>query len=304
MNDDTRTPTEILYEAGFEELADELAAPEEVLRNLGEISADLDSIKLVCVRHEAIQRLKGLKFNSPSKMVDSALPTVKASRNGTGESQGRAVIFEGLEPWNEPVDGKALLEELQELVTRFLVTCNGAPLAIALFVLFTYVYQLFDVCAILAFISAVKRCGKTRAMGLLSCLVQRPLPASNVTPATLFRSVEKYEPTLLIDEADSFMKQNEELRGILNSGHQRAMAYILRSVGDDHEPRQFITFAPKIIAQIKQLPATLEDRSIIIPMSRKKPAKEWPVSERQSSWKNAATSGGSAFDGPAITVTP
>jgi len=100
--------------------------------------------------------------------------------------------------------------------------------------------------------------------------VCHPLPASNVTPATLFRSVEKYRPTLLIDEADSFLKGNDELRGILNSGHTRAMGFILRSAGDDHEPRQFNTFAPKIIAQIKQLPATLEDRSITIPMSRKR----------------------------------
>jgi putative DNA primase/helicase len=35
---------------------------------------------------------------------------------------------------------------------------------------------------------------------------------------------------LLIDEADSFMKDNEELRGILNSGHTKAAAHVIRNV--------------------------------------------------------------------------
>ena len=82
--------------------------------------------------------------------------------------------------------------------------------------------------------------------------------------------MEQYGPTLLIDETDSFLRDNEELRGILNSGHRRAMAYILRTVGDEHEPRGFSTWAPKVIALIKRLPATLEDRSIIVNMSRKR----------------------------------
>ena len=49
----------------------------------------------------------------------------------------------------------------------------------------------------------------------------RPLPAANITPAAVFRAVEKWSPTVLIDEADTFLRDNNELRGILNSGHQR-----------------------------------------------------------------------------------
>ena len=76
----------------------------------------------------------------------------------------------------------------------------------------------------------MKRCGKTTALHVLAALVHRPLPAANVTAAALFRSVEQFRPTLLIDEADSFLRDREELRGVLNSGHVRASAVVVRTV--------------------------------------------------------------------------
>lgn len=82
--------------------------------------------------------------------------------------------------------------------------------------------------------------------------------------------METFRPTLLIDEADSFMRRNHELRGVLNSGHRKSSAVIVRAVGDDHEPKTFSTWCPKAIALIGQLPDTLEDRSIVIEMRRKK----------------------------------
>jgi hypothetical protein len=41
-----------------------------------------------------------------------------------------------------------------------------------------------------------------------------------VTAAATFRAIETLQPTLLIDEADTFFGENVELRGILNSGHR------------------------------------------------------------------------------------
>ena len=100
-------------------------------------------------------------------------------------------------------------------------------------------------------------------------LVNKPLAASNISPSCVFRSIDSWQPTLLIDEADSFLKDNEELRGIINSGHTRELAYVIRTVGDDHEPRKFSTWCPKAIALIGKLPPTLHDRAIEIPLVRK-----------------------------------
>jgi len=77
------------------------------------------------------------------------------------------------------------------------------------------------------------------------------------------------QPTLLIDEADTFLKNNDELRGILNSGHNRSTACVTRLVGDDHTPKSFSTWAPKAIALIGNLPSTLADRCVSIKMRRK-----------------------------------
>jgi putative DNA primase/helicase len=76
---------------------------------------------------------------------------------------------------------------------------------------------------------------------------------------------------LLIDEAETFTVNNDELRGILNSGHARDTASVIRLVGDSHEPRLFSTWAPKAIASIGKLAATLRDRSIVLSMQRKNP---------------------------------
>jgi putative DNA primase/helicase len=74
---------------------------------------------------------------------------------------------------------------------------------------------------------------------------------------------------LLIDEADTFLKTNDELRGILNSGHRQG-GYVLRTVGDDSEPRSFSTYSACAIALIGKLPDTLTDRSVPIALRRRR----------------------------------
>jgi putative DNA primase/helicase len=86
----------------------------------------------------------------------------------------------------------------------------------------------------------------------------------------VFRAVEKLRPTLLVDEADTFLRDNDELRGVLNSGHHRTGS-VLRVVGDNHDIGAFSTWCPTVIAAIGELPGTIEDRSVIICMRRALP---------------------------------
>ena len=97
------------------------------------------------------------------------------------------------------------------------------------------------------------------------------LSASNISSAALFRSIEKWVPTLLIDEADSFATKNDELRGVLNSGHTPQTAFVVRCIGDDSEPRIFSTWGCKALAAIGKLPDTVMDRSIEIRLRRALP---------------------------------
>ncbi|MEX2529838.1 MAG: DUF3631 domain-containing protein [Gemmatimonadota bacterium] len=184
---------------------------------------------------------------------------------------GSRIALEDPEPWPEPVSGADLLDGLLGTFCRFLGLPEWAPVALALWTLHAHAHDASDVSPLLALVSPEKRCGKTTALHVLWALVPRPLPASNVTAAALFRAVERFRPTLLVDEADTFLRDREELRGVLNSGHARASAVVVRTVGDDHEARAFSTWAPKAVALIGDLPDTLADRSIIIPMRRRHP---------------------------------
>jgi hypothetical protein len=175
------------------------------------------------------------------------------------------------EPWPEPVNGAALVGEIRSELRRYVVMSEPASIAAALWVVLTYLAHCVDVLPILAVTSPEKQCGKTTLLTILSWLVLRPLPASSVSPAALYRSIEKWAPSLVIDEADTFLADNDELRGILNSGHTRHTAHVLRINPETLEPERFSTWAPKVIACIGKLPETLIDRSIHIQMERRTP---------------------------------
>lgn len=178
------------------------------------------------------------------------------------------------EPWEEPVDGADVLDEIEALLARHVVMSNEARHAAALWILFTWTVDSFDVAPILAVLSPVKRCGKTTLLTLLILLSRRAVAASNITPAAIFREVDEHHPTLIVDEADTWLGLRPETRGILNSGHTRPLAYVVRASGPNHSLQRFSTFAAKAIAAIGSLPTTIRDRSIVVPLSRMSTAQQ------------------------------
>ena len=175
-----------------------------------------------------------------------------------------------IELWPESVDGNKLLTALTSTVQKYVALTDAEALTVALWVVFAHAHGMFDISPILAISSPLRRCGKTTLLGILHELVPRPLMASNLTLAVVY-SVE--EPrTLLVDEADTFLLRNPELRGVLNSGHHRTGAFVLRAhvgKGGVRKTERFSTFFPKAIALIGGLPPTLADRSIHIRLKRK-----------------------------------
>ena len=69
------------------------------------------------------------------------------------------------------------------------------------------------------------------------------------------------------------MRQNEELAGILNSGHRRRTARVVRvqEVQGEHVPTLFSTWCPMVIAGIGSQRDTLMSRSIVIGLRRRLP---------------------------------
>jgi hypothetical protein len=185
-------------------------------------------------------------------------------------------------PWPSPVDGKLLLDELAAVLRRFVVLPIWAAEALALWIVHTFAFQLRDVSAYIGIESPEKRCGKTTLLTLVSQLVNRPVVASNISPPAFFRVIEELRPTLLIDEADTFLRGNDELRGILNAGNKRETAFVVRvanqaaSGPNGSKPAQpssqlatYSSWCPKALATIDRLPDTLADRCIVVRMQRK-----------------------------------
>src|SRR5262249_10863929 len=131
------------------------------------------------------------------------LPTEPAAR---ADSRARKE-----ERHDEPVDGAELLDELRDLFARYLFADEHAYTTLALYSLLTHTYDVFDICPLLSLTSPAKRCGKTTAETLLSAVVHQPVPASNISAPVAYRVIADLAPTLIIDEADSFLNNNEEL---------------------------------------------------------------------------------------------
>jgi putative DNA primase/helicase len=176
----------------------------------------------------------------------------------------------GIEPWPEPVTTGALVFQLVITLGTYLLLPRGAAVTIALWILMSWTHDVVQISPILAIRSPEKRSGKTTLLTLLDFLVRRPLASANLTAATLFRAIEAWSPTLLIDEAETFLRHgNDEIGGIINAGHSRASAFVLRCVGDDHVVKRFSTRCAKALAFNGSLRGTLMDRSIIVQMRRK-----------------------------------
>jgi putative DNA primase/helicase len=228
--------------------------------------AALDPIAYDRARRDAA---KGLDIR-PATLDRLVAARQRSAGQGDPAAGGSPLAIAEITPWPEPVDAAAVLDEAAAAFGRYLALPAGAADGLALWVAFTYAFEAFWFSPRLAITSPEKQCGKTTLLTLLGMLASRPLNASNITAAAVFRSIELARPTLLIDEADTFLAQNDELRGILNAGHNRGGA-VVRVVGEDHEPRQFSAWSPVAIAKIGALPDTLADRSITIAMRRRLP---------------------------------
>ena len=173
-------------------------------------------------------------------------------------------------PWPTPVEGAKLAREVYEIIVSHVRMTAQQAVAVTLWALLTWTFNCFDILPILAITSPDKRCGKTSLLGVLRGLVNRPLGVSNISPAALYRIVQKWNPVLLIDEGDTFLTESDELRGILNSGHVRHLAFVVRWNQEASREEVFSTWCPKAIATIGSLPPTLADRAIEIRLTRKR----------------------------------
>lgn len=260
-------------EPGWGDAAREYTANRPSVEPNGDRSADEKTIialaELNELAYQKCRRQKAKDFDIPVAELDKLV----RKRRARAEQENEELPHWKVEPWDTEVSAAELLTDIEKEFCHYIVLPPGAGVALALWTLHAWTADAGDISPFIVLVSPTKRCGKTNVLIILMYLTPRSELASNISPSALFRYIQDVGPTLLIDEFDSFGKDNEEMRGILNSGHTKAAAYVIRNVevNGEHKPRRFSTWAPKAIATIRTIADTLEDRAVIVTLQRKPP---------------------------------
>jgi hypothetical protein len=93
-----------------------------------------------------------------------------------------------------------------------------------------------------------------------------------ISEAALYRAIEKYQPTFVIDEFDTVLANPDRavLRSVINSGHTRGDGILRVNKDKDNALETFSTFCPKAIGMIgRKLPPATLTRCIFIDMKRR-----------------------------------
>jgi hypothetical protein len=176
-----------------------------------------------------------------------------------------------------PPDGRQLFEDLVALLRRHVAwPSEETPALVALWIMHTYLVRIFTYCPYLVLTSPTRRCGKSLVEEVCSELAFNATPPqANPTAPNIFRDIHENASTVILDEVESLGGSNgdnrAELRAMLNVGFKYdGTVPRMERRGDAWERVRYRAFGPKVFASIRPLPDTLRDRSLIIPLRRKR----------------------------------
>jgi putative DNA primase/helicase len=226
------------------------------------------------VRYEqllAALKAKKVRVSQLDRAVKAVL--VEAEAEDEGETEDVVVLYSHwvVEPWPEPVETAELLQAVTEQINKYVATLENRAIVPALWILFSYVHDGATHSPLLLVTSPEMDSGKSTLLGVVEFLARRALASVNISGPALFRSLAKWQPTIIVDEADTALVRNDDLKEAMNSGWTRGQG-VIRCDPETHEPRLYSTFAPKAIGMKgKKLPDTTLSRAIVTAMKRKRP---------------------------------
>jgi len=253
------------WERGFDQTCEKA----KIERNREIYEAEIERLALLTPLGYEIERpAVAQRLGMRASVLDSL---VKARRpNGHDDNgQGRAVQITDLDPWDDPVDGDTLAAALVAAIKKYVVLRDDQADTIAFWILHTWLVNEFYISPRLAITSPTKGCGKTTVLRLLNIITRRPKRTGSISPPALFRAVEIFQPTMLLDETEKYVEHGSDLHALLNEGHCKG-ASIMRVLGDKLELREFGIYGAAAFARNGPMPDDLDQRSIVIEMQRRK----------------------------------
>lgn len=175
-----------------------------------------------------------------------------------------------IEPYHEPVTHDEIYTALYSLVHEHMAIDEPLKVAFVLWVLFTYLTDISDIAPIAWITAPERQCGKSTLLGLFERVVNKPMAFNNITQAVLYRVMEQFKPTLLIDEIDTSLKDKNELLGIVNAGYSRHASNVPRMNQDKGGiVEKFDVFGAKVFSGIGEMKGTFASRAIRFELRRK-----------------------------------
>ncbi|MEA3421522.1 MAG: CHC2 zinc finger domain-containing protein, partial [Acidobacteriota bacterium] len=169
------------------------------------------------------------------------------------------------------LDIARLATEIDAFIKSYLeMPLDSDYLVLSMWIFHTYLIEKFNTTPILYFYG-VKETGKSRAGEVLSELAFRAQRLTSLTEATLFRSVEMFKPTLIIDEIKLLGKGgNQGLADLIKTTYKRGLKVSrinLNKYGED-QIEYYDTFTPLVICTTESIPDIIESRCILFIMQK------------------------------------
>ena len=230
--------------------------------------ADMDEAEAERARAEAAKR-HGVRMSFLDKKIAEERAKAEAAKKEVPEEE---------QPWPEAVELRDILDEALTEATRYVSADETALATVIAWCAHSHLIHHervhVPIAPRLAVQSPDKGCGKSTLMDVVGGWCRAPVLASSITAAAIFRVVSERKPTLLIDEADrTITDRNGDLLAVLNSSHRRSGATVLRveEVGGQRAVVEFSTWCAAAFAGIRELPGTLQDRSVVVRLRRALP---------------------------------
>jgi hypothetical protein len=202
-----------------------------------------------------------------AKRLDEDLTAVRNDFTAFVGMQSRAFTdLWSVEPWPDPVETRVLLQEISAKISKYIVMRPEAVTATVLWTTMAWAQEGATHFPILAAISVEPDSGKSTLLGVLRFLAPKPFVSVEPTGPSVYRTVDREHPTLIIDEADDLFYRKSDLRAIVNAGWSRGTKI-------PRQGRWYDPFCPKILGILgkTKLPRTIASRSIILRMWPKTP---------------------------------
>jgi putative DNA primase/helicase len=218
-------------------------------------------VKLPTVEHEG--RLRALA-RQLGENIDALREEFAELR---GEEEERIRRGE-VSPWDEPVNTRALLNDLEAQFGRYIIIHDSmvAPI-VPLWICFAWCHDIAAFSSILIFDGADAECAKTAASKVVAMLTPRSFIIVEPTGPVFYRFVDRVHPTLVIDDADKLLPRRPDLAHIINASWTRGIP--IPRTDPSGNVHLFDPFAPKVLNGINLLahlrPAT-RSRCITIGM--------------------------------------